>query len=166
MCQLSGTSGLRARGASKKVLKNHVVWARCHLGGLARPLPEPCDLPPTGRRRESGTVAGRRKTPPTAARTGYPRPGAAAALDGKFNGYSRMQPFSSPVTKSLAQAAHKDVFDLQVIVDAVFGALAPRSGLLDAAERRHLVGDDALVDTYDAVFQCFGDPPTRPISRV
>ncbi len=56
-------------------------------------------------------------------------------------------------------AAHAQVFDLEVIVHAVLRSLAPLPGFLDAAERRHLVRDDALVDADDSVFECLRDTP-------
>ena len=50
-------------------------------------------------------------------------------------------------------AAHAEVFDLEEVLDAVFGALAAQTGFLHAAKGRYLGGDDALVDADDAVFQ-------------
>src|ERR1700674_4816872 len=53
------------------------------------------------------------------------------------------------------QAADRGVFDLEEALDTVFRPLAADAGLLHTAERRHLSGDDALVDADDAVFQTF-----------
>ena len=48
---------------------------------------------------------------------------------------------------------HK-VFDLQILFDPVLGALAADARLLDAAERRDLVGDEAGVDADHAGLRC------------
>ena len=52
-------------------------------------------------------------------------------------------------------SAHAQVFHFQVLINAVAGALAADAGLLDTAERRDLVGDDARIDAHDPVFQGF-----------
>src|ERR1700722_15668812 len=74
------------------------------------------------------------------------------------------QPWASPPSRNdngtvrlRANPANRQVFDLQIIVDTVFGAFAAQSGLLDAAERGLGGGDDAFVDTDHAVFQRLGD---------
>src|SRR5690606_38347634 len=60
---------------------------------------------------------------------------------------------------SVVQAAHAEVLDLEVIVEAVFRAFAALAGFLHSAERRHLVRDDAFVDADDAVLEAFCNPP-------
>src|SRR5205085_3441970 len=60
---------------------------------------------------------------------------------------------------SAVDAAHAEVFDLEELLDAVFGTLAADTAFLHAAERRDLGRDDALVDSDDAVFESLGDAP-------
>src|SRR5579862_859320 len=62
----------------------------------------------------------------------------------------------------LVDAADTHVFYLEVVLDPVLRAFAPYSGLLDAAERRDFVGDDAYVDANDAVLERFRDAPDAP----
>src|SRR5690242_21964570 len=47
---------------------------------------------------------------------------------------------------SAVDPAHAEVFDLEELLDAVFGTLAADTAFLHAAERRDLRRDDALVD--------------------
>src|SRR5213079_1239425 len=56
-------------------------------------------------------------------------------------------------------AAHANVLDLDVLVDAVLRAFAAETGLLDAAERRDLGGDEPGVDADHAVLERLGNPP-------
>src|SRR5215469_16933373 len=56
-------------------------------------------------------------------------------------------------------AAEAQIFDLEVILDPVFRALAADARFLHAAERGDLGRDDALVDADDAVFERLGDAP-------
>ena len=51
-----------------------------------------------------------------------------------------------------------NVFQFHVVVDPVTATLAAKAGLLDPAEGRHLVGDEAGVDADHAVFQRFLHP--------
>src|SRR5471030_3303094 len=51
--------------------------------------------------------------------------------------------------------AQAEVFDFQVIFDAVLGAFTAQARRLDAAERRDFVGDQPGVDADHAVFQGF-----------
>src|SRR6202042_3868688 len=50
-----------------------------------------------------------------------------------------------------------DVFGVEVFLDALVAALAPEARLLDAAEGRLGVGDDALVEADHAGLQPFAD---------
>src|SRR5215216_5713353 len=60
---------------------------------------------------------------------------------------------SSPFTSfSFLDSAQQDVFDLEILVHAVLRALAAQTRLLDAAEWRHLGGDDADVRTDNSGF--------------
>src|ERR1700738_5070309 len=65
-----------------------------------------------------------------------------------------------PSTRRLAHSADADVFDFGVIEDAVFGPLTSHAGFLDAAERCHLGGDDAGIQSDDTVLDGFRDSPT------
>src|SRR5919201_887104 len=58
-----------------------------------------------------------------------------------------------------SDAPHAEVLRLQPLVDAVLGALAADARLLDAAEGRHLGGDDAGVDAEDPVLERLRDAP-------
>src|ERR1700719_3961243 len=60
---------------------------------------------------------------------------------------------------SAVDAAHAQVLDLEVVLDAVFRALAADAAFLHAAERRDLGRDHPLVDADDAVSEGLGDPP-------
>src|SRR5690606_4860672 len=72
-----------------------------------------------------------------------------------------------PTRSRPSDASQTEVFDFQVILDAVLGALSAQTGGLDAAERRHFVGDQAGVDTDHAVFQRLGNAEhTAQITRV
>src|SRR5690606_23026745 len=65
------------------------------------------------------------------------------------------------------EPAEAEVLDVDVVVEAVLRALAPVTGFLDAAERRHRVRDDALVDADDAVLQPLRDAPdAADVARV
>src|SRR5215472_15830673 len=64
-----------------------------------------------------------------------------------------------PTEPSAVDAAHAEVFDLEIVLDAVFRPLAADAAFLHAAERRDFGRDDAFVDTDDAVFQRLGHPP-------
>src|ERR1700761_6574183 len=61
-----------------------------------------------------------------------------------------------------SDAAHAEIFDLEIILDAVFRALAAETAFLHAAEWRDLSRDDAFVDTDNAVFERLGDAPDAP----
>src|SRR5271154_4358733 len=68
-------------------------------------------------------------------------------------------PLRQPRARASApDAAKAEILDLEIVLDAVFRALAAEAGFLDAAERRHLGRDDAFVDADDAVFQPLGNP--------
>src|SRR5262249_56750260 len=54
------------------------------------------------------------------------------------------------VTPRSLDSTEADVLDLEEVLDAVLGALAAEAGLLDAAEGRDFVGDDADVHADDA----------------
>src|SRR5262249_35257422 len=54
---------------------------------------------------------------------------------------------------------HAEGLDLEEVIHAVLSAFATDAGFLDAAEGRHLGGDDAGVDADDAVLDRLGDPP-------
>src|SRR4029078_5920 len=60
---------------------------------------------------------------------------------------------------SAVDAVEAEVLDLEELVDPVVGALAPDAGLLDAAERRALVREDAGVDADDAELERLADAP-------
>src|SRR5436190_10740034 len=62
-------------------------------------------------------------------------------------------------TKRGSESAETEIFDLQVLVDAVLRAFAPDAGFLDAAKRRDFCGDQSGVHAYDPVFECLGDAP-------
>src|SRR5215217_6488552 len=51
------------------------------------------------------------------------------------------------------EPADAGVFHRQVVLDAVFRALAADARFLDPAERRHLGRDQALVDADEPVFE-------------
>src|SRR5919198_4233379 len=57
---------------------------------------------------------------------------------------------SSPLATLLVEAADEHVLHFEEFLEAVLRALAAESGLLHAAERRDLRGDDAGVRTHDA----------------
>src|SRR3954453_2499134 len=50
----------------------------------------------------------------------------------------------------------RDVLRVEILVDSLEPALAAEPGLLDAAERRGRVGDDAAVDANHAGFDALG----------
>ena len=58
--------------------------------------------------------------------------------------------------------ANGQIFDFEIILDAVFGSLAAEAGGFHAAEGGDLGRDDALVDADDAVFQGFRDAEDAP----
>src|ERR1700731_479086 len=85
--------------------------------------------------------------------------------DGVLGGSGRPTPLLrrtsgalDPVS-SAGDAAQAQILDLEVVLDAVFRALAADAAFLHATERRDLGRDDALVDADDAVFERLGDPP-------
>ena len=59
----------------------------------------------------------------------------------------------------LSYSAHCQVLQLDPVVDAVARSFAPDARLLDAAERRHLGGDEARVDADDPVLERLRDAP-------
>src|SRR3954464_1327779 len=59
---------------------------------------------------------------------------------------------------SAVEPADAGVFHRQVVLDAVFRALAPDTRFLDAAERRDLGRDQAFVDADEPVFERLRDP--------
>ena len=72
--------------------------------------------------------------------------------------YPERHPESVSIEEDLAFMADKaDHGAFDVVIDTVFGSLAADSGFLDAAKRRHFIGDDAFVDAHDAVLQRFAD---------
>src|SRR3954471_1923025 len=65
------------------------------------------------------------------------------------------------------ESSHAQVLELRVVEDAVLGTFAADAGFLDSAERSDLVGDQAGVESHDAVFQSFSDAPgTGQVARV
>src|SRR3546814_1050950 len=70
----------------------------------------------------------------------------------------RISDWSSDVCSSDLYAAQADVFHFQEIVYAVDRAFTAQARLLDAAKRRHLVGDQARIDPDHAVFERLGHP--------
>ena len=58
-----------------------------------------------------------------------------------------------------------DIVGLQVVDEAVLRALATVARLLDAAKRRHLVGNQPFIDPDDAILQPFATRQMRPMSR-
>src|ERR1700753_2252513 len=83
-------------------------------------------------------------------------------MSGVGSEYSRKRP-----SKRSAHAADADVLEFRVVEDAVLRAFAAAARLLDAAERRHLGGDDAGVEAHDAVLERLGNAPAaRQIARV
>src|SRR4051794_38113262 len=58
-----------------------------------------------------------------------------------------------------SDSADAQVLELEPLLDAVLRALAPDPGLLDAAERRDLGGDDARVDADDPVLEALRHAP-------
>src|SRR4051812_18538701 len=58
-----------------------------------------------------------------------------------------------------AQAPDAQVLELGVVEDAVLGAFAAGTGFLDAPERRHFIGNQARVESHDAVLQRFRNAP-------
>ena len=71
----------------------------------------------------------------------------------------RVEPAAWMAVYGAPAPSHDEVLHLQVLVDAVDGALPPEAGLLDAAERGDLVGDVAGVDPDHARLERGGDPP-------
>src|SRR4051812_6545292 len=66
-----------------------------------------------------------------------------------------------------SDAADADVLHLGVFQDTVFRTSTPDTAFLDAAERRHLGGDEPGVQSDDAVFERFADAPrAREVARV
>src|SRR5919198_1407477 len=57
-----------------------------------------------------------------------------------------------------ASECHRDVLDVQVLVDPLGAALAPEARRLDAAERCRGVGDHALVEADHAGLELLADP--------
>src|SRR6185436_11002141 len=109
--------------------------------------------------------------PAKAGNPGRPARSQPMALDSRFRGNDDREksPFRRRMGKgeTLLDPAHAEVFDLEEILDAVFGALAADAGFLHAAEGGDFGGDDALVDADDAVFERFGDAPdAAQVARV
>ena len=63
---------------------------------------------------------------------------------------------------SAVDPAQADVFDFEILFNAVARALAAQAALLDAAERRRLIGDEGLVHAHHAVFETLRH--SRPLS--
>src|SRR3990172_8742001 len=59
-------------------------------------------------------------------------------------------------------AADAEVLHFEELFDPVLGALAADTGLLDAAERRDLVGNNSDVDADHAVLERLGNAPDAP----
>src|SRR5581483_8631319 len=69
--------------------------------------------------------------------------------------------------RALFHAADAEVFDFEVVLDAVLRSLAAEAGFLDAAERRDLGRDEAGVGADDAVLETLGDlEQTRDIAGI
>src|SRR6185312_16353456 len=64
---------------------------------------------------------------------------------------------SGPGRGGRRSQVHRDVLDLEVLVDALGAALAAEPGLLDAAERRRRVGDETLVEAHHPRLQRLDD---------
>src|ERR1700722_7579924 len=60
------------------------------------------------------------------------------------------------------QAAEAEVFHFEKLIDSVMRSFAAKSGLLHAAERHRLSGNQAGVDADHSVFQFLGDAPNSP----
>src|SRR5258708_29728523 len=58
-----------------------------------------------------------------------------------------------------SDTAHAEIFDFEIVLDAVLRSFAAGAALLDTAKWRNLGGDQPLVDADHAVFQRFGDAP-------
>src|SRR3954447_14075888 len=56
-------------------------------------------------------------------------------------------------------STHAEVFDFQIVLDAVFRALTAVPALLDPAERCNLGRDQAFIDADNAVLERFSDTP-------
>ena len=59
----------------------------------------------------------------------------------------------------LTQSAHVEGLDLEILLDAVFGALAANAGLLHAAERSDLHRHHAGIKANHAEFELLRDAP-------
>src|SRR3954454_1620409 len=68
---------------------------------------------------------------------------------------------------SRSDPGHHHVFDLDIFFHAVMRAFSAEAGLLDAAERRNLGGDQSCIDADHARLQRLGYPPdSAEISRI
>ena len=61
-----------------------------------------------------------------------------------------------PLALEAVSDTQAEVFDFQVVLDAVLGTFTAQARRLDAAERRDFVGDQTGVDADHAVFQGLG----------
>src|SRR5688572_26288177 len=93
-------------------------------------------------------------------------PTSSHSIDEPHRGRAGERVEAATALRSRRNTTHAEVLDLQVVLDAVLRTFAPGTGFLDSAERRHLVGDDALVDADHAVLESFGHlPDTADVSR-
>ena len=59
----------------------------------------------------------------------------------------------------LREPTHQHILNLEVVLDAVLGTLASRARLFHATKRRHLIRDNALVNTHDPVIKGLANAP-------
>src|ERR1035437_5906140 len=57
----------------------------------------------------------------------------------------------------LEDVSNAEVFNLNIVIDAMVRTLTPQAGLLDAAKRHMLGRENADIDADHAVFECFAD---------
>src|ERR1700691_644829 len=72
-----------------------------------------------------------------------------------------------PSTGRSAHAADADILELGIVENSIFRAFPPGSRLLHAPEGRDLGGDDAGVESDDAVLDRFGyAPASRQVAGI
>src|SRR5215211_5465983 len=106
-------------------------------------------MPRTSTKRTDGRPSGDAVASATPSGSGTPASAASA---------SQLRACASGVGGEDNSEVHRDVLDLEVLVDALGAALAPEAGLLHAAERRRGGGQEALVGADHPGLEPLHDP--------
>src|SRR4051812_19842221 len=77
----------------------------------------------------------------------------------RYGAHSLAVNCKQPTSSSSIHSPKAQILEFHVLIQSVLRAFASQAALFDAAERRDLGRDNAVVDADDATLQCFRDPP-------